>query len=122
VILQGAGRASGFIKFRQYEDESQMIHLDTWIHGLDANTAYQLQRAVDTTLDGDCTSESWLTLGEGLEPLSIVTNGGGAGIAALFRSVASIPVGSTFDIHFRIVKENTNDVVLTSGCHRYTIR
>ena len=99
-----------------------MIYLDTWVVGLQPNTSYQLQRAVDTVLDGNCTSTSWLTLGKGLVPQSIVTNNWGSGAAELFRSVAAIPVGSTFDIHFRIVKENTEEVALSSSCYEYTVR
>jgi hypothetical protein len=122
VILRGEGRGFGYIKFRQYKNEPQMIHLDTWVLGLKPYTSYQLQRAVDTTLDGNCTSEAWLTLGKGLDPQSIVTNKWGAGMEELFRSVASIPVGSTFDIHFRIIKEDTQEVVLASDCYEYTVR
>ena len=123
VFLQGESRwAFGFIKFRQYPNETQMIHLDTWVHHLEPNTSYQLQRAVDTTIDGDCTSTSWLTLGEGLVAKSIVTDSRGSGSAELFRSVAAIPVGSTFDIHFQIVKEGTTEVVLASDCYEYTVR
>lgn len=123
VFLQGESRkANGFIGFRQLKNETQMIHLYTWIHGLEPNTSYVLQRAVDTELDGNCTSNSWLTLGEGLAPKSIVTNRGGSGYAELWRSVASIPVGSTFDIHFQIVMESTAEVVLSSDCYEYTVR
>ena len=122
VILLGPGKGFGYIKFRQHKNESQMIYLDTWIVGLQPNASYQLQRAVDTVLDGNCTSTSWLTLGKGLVPQSIVTNNWGSGVAELFRSVAAIPVGSTFDIHFRIVKENTEEVVLSSSCYEYTVR
>ena len=53
-----------------------MIYLDTWVVGLQPNTSYQLQRAVDTVLDGNCTGPSWLTLGKGLVAQSIVTNNG----------------------------------------------
>ena len=63
--------------------------------GLQPNTSYQLQRAVDTLLDGNCTSIAWLTLGKGLVPQSIVSNNWGSGVAELFRSMAAIPVGST---------------------------
>ena len=122
VILLGPGKGFGYIKFRQHKNESQMIYLDTWVVGLKPNTSYQLQRAVDTVLDGNCTGTSWLTLGKGLVPQSIVTNNWGSGVADLFRSVAAIPVGSTFDIHFRIVKENTEEVVLSSSCYEYTVR
>jgi hypothetical protein len=122
VILLGPGKGFGYVKFRQNKNEPQMIHLDTWVLGLQPNARYQLQRAVDTVLDGNCTSSAWLTLGKGLDPQSIITNNWGSGSAELFRSVAAIPVGSTFDIHFRIVKENTEEVVLSSSCYEYTVR
>lgn len=112
----------GFIKFRQNTDGGQLVNLDTWVHGLEPNTNYLLQRAVDTTLDGNCTSTVWLTLGKGLDPFPIVTNNWGMGKAELFRSVSSVPVGTTFDIHFQIVKESTMEVVLTSDCYQYTVR
>lgn len=122
VVLTGDNTAFGVIKFRQRKNETQLIHLDTWVSNLEPNTTYLLQRAVDTMLDGDCTGTSWLTLGEGLEPQSILTNCNGSGKAELFRSVATIPVGSTFDIHFQIVKESTSEVVLSSGCYEYTVK
>jgi hypothetical protein len=112
----------GFIKFRQYEDGAQFINLDTWVHGLEPNTNYLLQRAVDTVIDGDCTSTTWLTLGRGLDPQAIVTDDRGFGVAELFRSVSAIAVGTTFDIHFQIVKESTMEVVLSSDCYQYTVR
>ncbi|MEO5602153.1 MAG: hypothetical protein ABIR06_14635 [Cyclobacteriaceae bacterium] len=122
VFLRGDTRKKfGFVAFRQFENETQLIHLYTWVNGLEPNTSYVLQRAVDTTLDGNCTSTSWLTLGEGLTPKSIVTNKWGSGYAELFRSVAAIPVGSTFDIHFQIVKASTSQVALTSDCYEYTV-
>ena len=112
----------GFIQFRQNEDEPKVIHLDTRVYGLEPNTNYLLQRAVDTVLDGNCTSSMWLTLGAGLSALPIVTNDKGSGEAALFRSVAAFASGTTFDIHFQILKESTLEVVLTSDCYQYTIQ
>lgn len=124
VLLLPTEKCSGlgFIKFRQNVGETQLIHLDTWVHGLQPNTNYLLQRAVDTTLDGNCTGTTWLTLGKGLDPFPITTNNWGIGKAELFRSVSTIPVGSTFDIHFQIIKESTLEVVLTSDCYQYTVR
>ncbi|MEO8470657.1 MAG: hypothetical protein ABI477_00650 [Chryseolinea sp.] len=110
VFLVGARRrAIGFIKFRQFESEKQMIHLYTWIVGLEPNTSYQLQRAVDTTVDGNCPDTPWLTLGEGLSPKSIVTDKHGNGYAELFRSVSAIPVETPFDIHFQNYKRNDDN-------------
>lgn len=114
--------ALGFIKFRQNVDEPKVIHLDTKVLGLEPNTNYLLQRAVDTVLDADCTSTAWLTLGAGLDPLPITTNNKGFGEAEIFRSVAAIASGTTFDIHFQIIKESTSEVVLTSDCYQYTVR
>jgi len=122
VFMRGEHGSFAFTKFRQLETETQFIHLDTWVFGLEPNTSYVLQRAVDTTIDGDCTGTNWLTLGKGLDPQSIVTNSHGYGKAELWRSVASIPVGATFDIHFQIVKESTMEVVLSSDCLQYTVR
>ena len=72
-------------------------------------------------VDGECTSTAWLTLGKGLLPQSITTDAEGTGRAALFRSVAAFPVGSEFDIHFRVINEETSEVVLTSECYQFTI-
>ena len=124
VLLFSTSRSSelGFIQFRQNEGEPKVIHLDTRVHGLEPNTNYLLQRAVDTVLDGNCTSSMWLTLGAGLSALPIVTNDKGYGEAELFRSVAAIASGTTFDIHFQIIKESTLEVVLTSDCYQYTVQ
>lgn len=119
VVLRGDG--FGLVKFRQPNDGEAVIHLDTWVRGLTPNTNYLLQRAVDTNIDGDCTSTSWLTLGKGLTPQAITTDDRGVGREALFRSVAAFPVGSRFDIHFRVIDEATSAVVLESGCYEFTI-
>ncbi len=122
VVLRGAEGANGEIKFRQPNDPEIVIHLDTRICGLTPNTSYLLQRAVDTNLDGNCTSTTWLTLGKGLTPQAIVTDKKGSGKEKLFRDVSAIPLGSTFDIHFQVINEQTQAVVLTSDCYQYTIR
>ena len=119
VVLRGQG--FGLVKFRQPNDGVLVINLDTWVRDLSPNTSYQLQRAVDTTIDGTCTSSSWLTLGKGLTAATIDTDEKGAGRAELFRSVAAFPVGSTFDIHFRVVDATTGAVVLRSECYEFTI-
>lgn len=121
VILRGEGGGFGLVKFRQPNDADLIIYLDTWVRDLAPNTSYQLQRAVDTDLDGNCASTGWLTLGRGATPQAIVTDDGGTGRAELFRSVAALPVGSRFDIHFRVVVAGTSTVVLESGCYQYTI-
>lgn len=118
VVLRGQG--FGLVKFRQPNDGEAVIYLDTWVRGLAPNTSYLLQRAVDTTIDGDCPSTSWLTLGKGLTPQPISTDDRGVGREALFRSVAAFPVGSQFDIHFRVIDQATSAVVLESGCYAFT--
>ena len=119
VILRGDG--FGHVKFRQPNDDEQVVYLDTWVRDLAPNTSYSLQRAVDTNVDGNCTSASWLTLGKGATPEAIVTDDNGTGRADLFRSLAAFPPGSRFDIHFRVINVATSAVVLESGCYEFTI-
>ena len=119
VILRGDG--FGLVKFRQPNDEEAIVYLDTWVRDLAPNTSYQLQRAVDTTIDGNCTSTSWLTLGKGTVAQAIVTDDAGTGREELFRSVAAFPPGSRFDIHFRVIDATTGAVVLESNCYEFTI-
>lgn len=119
VILRGEG--FGHIKFRQPNDGTFIINLDVWVRDLTPNTSYLLQRAVDTNVDDNCTSTSWLTLGKGLQPQSITTDDTGTGREELFRNVAAFPPGSEFDIHFRVIEEATEAVVLTSRCYQFTI-
>lgn len=122
VILRGEGNKKGHIKFRQDPDPVQIVTLDTKVQHLQPNHEYLLQRAVDQTIDGNCTGTAWLTLGLGLTPQSIATNGGGNGHEELWRDVSAVPAGSVFDINFRVVDAETMAVVLTSGCHQYTVR
>ena len=119
IVLRGEG--FGLVKFRQPNDDALIIHLDTWVRDLAPNTSYLLQRAVDVNVDDNCTSTAWLTLGKGLQPQSITTDGNGTGREELFRSVAAFPVGSEFDIHFRVIHEGSSAVVLTSECYQFTI-
>ena len=76
AILRGEGSGFGHVKFRQDNDVAKIIILDTWVRGLEPNHNYLLQRAVDpiNVVDGNCTSISWLTLGKGLTPQSILTD------------------------------------------------
>ena len=119
VVLRGDS-GFGLVKFRQPNDADFIVYLDVWVRDLLPTTAYRLQRAVDTTIDGACTSTAWLTLGEGLTPQAIVTDDGGTGRAALWRAVPPTP-GSTFDIHFRVIDDATGVPVLQSGCYRYAV-
>src|ERR671937_2975434 len=68
VILRDVAGGPGFghVEFRQPNDADKIVYLDTWVRDLAPNHAYLLQRAVDTNLDGTCTSAAWLTLGKGL--------------------------------------------------------
>jgi hypothetical protein len=119
VVLGGDG--FGLVKFRQPKDDEKIIYLDTWVRDLSPNTDYLLQRAVDTNLDGICTGSSWLTLGDGLNPLAITTDATGTGQAALWRDISAVATGLPFDITFRVIDAATSAVVLTSGCYRYVI-
>lgn len=118
VQLRGDG--FGLVKFRQPNDAHEIINLDTRLRGMEPNTAYVLQRAVDTNLDGICTSTAWLTLGKGTTPQAITTDDRGSGEEQLFRDVSAFPVGTTFDIHFRLI-DAASAVVLTSDCYQFTI-
>jgi hypothetical protein len=124
VVLRGAGKSFGLVKFRQDNDVDKIVALDTWVRGLLPDHAYRLQRAVDmiNVVDGNCTSTTWLTLGTGLTAHDIVTDSDGTGTADLWRSVASVPTGSMFDIHFQVIDAATMAVVLTSDCYQYSVR
>lgn len=111
----------GLVKFRQPNDADQIVYLDVWVRDLAPNGHYFLQRATDATVDGDCTGTNWLSLGWGTRPVPINTDDRGTGRAALFRDLAAFPVGSTFDIQFRVVDAFVGTVVLTSECYQFTI-
>jgi hypothetical protein len=119
IVLRGDG--FGLVRFRQPNDDVQVVDLDVWVRDLAPNTSYLLQRAVDTTLDGNCTSTAWLTLGKGAVPQSITTDATGTGREDLFRSLAAFPAGTRFDIHFRVIEEASGAVALTSQCYQFTI-
>ncbi len=119
IILRGDG--FGLVKFRQPNDADRIVYLDVWVRDLAPNTAYQLQRAVDTVVDDNCTSSGWLTLGKGTTPQTIVTDSRGTGREDLFRNLGATTPGTTFDIHFRVIDAITSAVVLTSGCYQFTV-
>jgi len=121
VVLRDVNGGPGFglVKFRQPKDAELIVYLDAWVRDLSPNTAYFLQRAVDTVVDGNCTSTSWLTLGKGLTPEAIVTDDSGAGRAELFRGLPDNLEGTTFDIYFRVIESEASNVVLESGCYQY---
>jgi len=118
VVLRGEG--FGHVKFRQPNDEAFIVYLDVWLRDLAPNTSYILQRAVDTNVDGNCTSTAWLNLGKGLQSQSITTDATGSGREELFRILPPLP-GAEFDIHFQVIEEATSAVVLTSKCYQFTI-
>jgi hypothetical protein len=121
VILRGEGNRFGHVKFRQDVDPAKIITLGTWVRDLEPNHEYLLQRAVDPA-DGTCTSTSWLTLGKGLTPQSILTDADGTGNEELWRDVSAVATGSKFDIHFRVIDAESMAVVLDSDCYQYVVR
>jgi hypothetical protein len=125
VILRPVAGApeSGFglVKFRQPKDADKIVNLDTWVRDLAPNHSYFLQRATDVNINDDCTGTNWLTLGQGLVPQAIMTDETGTGRADLFRNLAAIPLGTEFDIHFRVIDSATSLVVLDSTCYQYTV-
>jgi hypothetical protein len=114
--LPFGGSGFGHVKFRQPNDADKIVYLDTWVRDLAPNHKYVLQRAVDApnVVDGNCTSDTWLDLGE------IQTDDLGTGSAALFRNLPP-SVGTTFDIHFQVVDADTRTPVLESGCYQFTV-
>ena len=127
VLLRPAGSGDGFghVKFREpkNDDIARRVYLDVWVRDLEPNTRYQLQRATDNnTADSNCTGRTWLTLGAGAQPQSIVTDERGTGRAELFRDLP-VPMVPAIDIHFRVILENMPAVVvLTSECYEFTVR
>lgn len=126
VVLRGDAKSmpgsSGFIEFRQDPDTARIVDLNTWVHHLQPNHSYLLQRAVNPITDADCSSTAWLTLGLGLTPQDIRTDNHGDGHADLWRAITSIARGTKFHIHFQIVDGVTLATVLTSDCYDYTVR
>jgi hypothetical protein len=123
VILRAPEGADGFghVKFRQPKDDEVVILLGVWVRDLAPDTKYRLQRAVDTVVDGECTGTAWATLGRGNMPQAIATDDRGTGVEELSRDVSAIPVGTEFDIHFRVIDDRTAAVVLESGCYQYVV-
>ena len=111
----------GLVKFRQPKDADKIVNLDVWVRDLAANGSYNLQRATDTNVNDECTGTNWLTLGRGLAPQAITTDENGTGRADLFRNLSAIPLGTQFDIQFRVIDAVTSAVVLQSACYQYTV-
>jgi hypothetical protein len=124
VILRPVGgpdNGFGLVKFRQPKDAVRIVHLDVWVRDLAPNHSYSLQRATDSNVNDDCAGTNWLTLGQGLVPQAITTDDRGTGRADLFRSLAALPLGTQFDIHFRVIDGVTSAVVLESACYQFTV-
>jgi hypothetical protein len=124
VIHLGSAADDGFgrVIFSQPKDEDKIVYLKVRLHGLAPGHGYYLQRATDTTVDGDCTGTNWLTLGQGPEPQELVTDEKGKADAELFRDLAAVPTGTEFDIRFRVIDEVGGAVVLESGCDQFVVR
>lgn len=122
IILHDVTGNGGFghVKFRQPNDADRIVNLDTWVRDLAPNAAYQLQRATDTAINDDCIGTNWLTLGKGATPQAIVTDWRGTGRADLFRNLGTTAIGSTFDIHFRVI-DASGAVVLESSCYQFVV-
>jgi len=114
----GLDKGFGLVKFRQPNDENTTVYLDVWVRDLLPNHTYYVQRAVDTTVDDDCTGSNWTmpTLG------TITTDDTGTGRAALVRALPGSLLGMEFDIHFRVAETPTaTSGVLQSGCYQFTV-
>jgi hypothetical protein len=111
----------GLVTFRQPKDADKIVYLGVWVRDLTPNHSYSLQRATDSIVDDDCTGTNWLTLGQGLVPEEIATDERGTGRADLFRDLATVPLGTQFDIQFRVIDAVTSAVVLESACYQFTV-
>jgi hypothetical protein len=113
----------GLVKFRQPNDGERSVLLGVWVRNLAPDTDYYLERATDPTVDDNCTGTNWVTLGQGLTTVAIETDDTGSGRAALFRNLGTTPIGTEFDIHFRVIQMvgNSKVVVLASGCYQFTV-
>lgn len=123
IILRDVSGNGGFghVKFRQPNDADRIVYLDTWVRDLQPLTDYQLQRATDVNVNDDCTGTNWLTLGKGTVAQSITTDARGTGQESLFRNLGTTGIGSTFDIHFRVIDQTSHAVVLESDCYQFVV-
>jgi hypothetical protein len=120
-VAGGPDGGFGLVKFRQPNDADVIVHLDVWVRDLAPNHSFFLQRATDANVNDDCAGTNWLTLGQGLVPQAITTDDRGTGRADLFRNLAAFPLGTEFDIHFRVIDAVTSAVVLESACYQFTV-
>jgi hypothetical protein len=117
-IASGPENGFGLVKFRQPKDANTIVYLNVWVRDLLPSHTYYVQRAVDTTVDDDCTGGNWTmpTLG------TITTDDRGTGRAALTRPLPASLLGVEFDIHFRVAETETATAgVLESGCYQFTV-
>ena len=120
-VAGGPDNAFGLVKFRQPKDADKIVYLDVWVRDVSPNHSYYLQRATDSSVNDDCMGTNWLTLGQGLAPQAVTTDGRGTGRADLFRNLAAIPLGTELDIHFRVIDATNSAVVLASACYQFTV-
>ena len=111
----------GLVKFRQPNDADKIVYLDVWVRDLAPNHSYYLQRATDSSVNDACTGTNWLTLGQGSVAQAITTDETGTGRAGLYRNLAAFPLGTQFDIHFRVIDAVTPTVALESACYQFTV-
>ena len=117
----GPDDSFGLVKFRQPNDADKIVYLNVWVRHLDPNHDYYLERATDSSVNDECTGTNWLRLGQGLIEKTIETGDRGTGRAALSRNFMLIPLGTQFDIKFRVVDAVSSAVVLKSGCYQFTV-
>jgi hypothetical protein len=120
----GPAGSFGLVKFRQPNDADKIVYLNVWVRDLAPDQSYYLERATDSVANDDCLGMNWLRLGQGLTTTAIETDHSGTGRATLFRSLALIPIGTSFDIQFRVVRPVdavNSEVVLESGCYQFTV-
>ena len=126
VLLRPAGEGDGFghVKFRQPgNDDALIVYLDVWVRDLTPGTAYVLQRAVDSNLNGACSGTAWVNLGNQGNGVAtpITTDDRGTARGEFFRTLAT--PGTTFEIQFRIVRNDSRTVpVLISDCYQFTVK
>jgi hypothetical protein len=120
-VAGGTDSGFGLVRFRQPKDADTIINLGVWVRDLAPNHSYSLQRATDPNVNDDCTGTNWLTLGQGLVPQAIATDGTGTGRADLFRSLPAVLLGTQFDIKFRVIDTLTSAVALESACYQFTV-
>jgi hypothetical protein len=115
-VQGGSADGFGLVRFRQPKDADVVAYLDVWVRDLAPGT-YLVQRAVDPVVNDVCTGTNWPmpTLG------AVTTDLSGTGRVQLSRSLAAIPLGTEFDIHFRVIDASTSAVVLQSGCYQFVV-